>query len=228
MKLISFSQIKLIIGSALFFCIAFISTQPKEKKRFEYIPPPRAVKNLMVGMKYAFADSLWLRAIQDFDYCEQKVNEFECQSKSWLFQILDLATEVDPVFEPTMYKSGGLALSVIISDYAGATVIFDKAVAQYPKDWHMAYVAAYHALYDLKDKLKAAHLYEQAAKNGAPPWVFTLAGRLAADKGDIDYSRKILEEMIATNKDEIIINRLKQKIAQMESSQSQSVEKDQK
>lgn len=216
MNEISFPQIKLIIVSALFFFITLALSRPQEQKRSEYIPPPLAVKNLVVGMQYAFADSLWLRAVQDFDYCEQKTNEHECKSKSWLFQTLNLATEVDPVFEPTMYRSGGLALSVIISDYEGASVIFDKAVAQYPDDWNIAYAAAYHALYDLKDKMKAARLYEQAAKHGAPTWVYTLAGRLAVDEGEIEYSRKILEEMIATNKDEVIINRLKQKIAEME------------
>ncbi|MBC7752596.1 MAG: hypothetical protein H7Z71_00045 [Moraxellaceae bacterium] len=146
------------------------------------------------------------------------MNDNECRGKSWLFQTLNLATEIDPMFEPLMYRAAGLALTVIISDYAGASIIFDKAVKHYPNNWNVTYVAAYHALYEEKDKLKAAHLYEQAAKTGAPNWVYSLAGRLAKDGGEDEYSQKILEGMIATNQDEKIIKRLRDKIAEIEAS----------
>jgi TPR repeat protein len=215
-KIIYASPVRFISISILFFLLTLISTRPIEQKRSDYLPPPVAVKYLSMGMSYQFADSLWLRALQDFDYCEQKINETECKGKSWLFQTLNLATEVDPVFEPSMYRVAGLALTVIISDYSGASIIFDKAVRQYPKHWGIAYAAAFHALYEEKNKLKAARLYEMAAKNGSPAWVFSLAGRLASDGGDDEYSRQILEGMIATNQDEIIIKRLKDKIAEIE------------
>jgi hypothetical protein len=123
------------------------------------------------------------------------------------------------LFEPEMYRAAGLALTVIISDYAGASAIFDKAVRHYPKNWNIAFAAAYHALYEEKNKAKAARLYEKAAQNGAPNWVYSLAGRLAADGGEEAYSRQILEGMIATNQDEKIIKRLKDKIAEVEASQ---------
>lgn len=210
------NPIKLIFVSALFFFAALIFQKPQEKKRSDYTPPPSAIKNFTLGFNYAIADSLWLRAVQDFDYCEQKLNETECKSKSWLFQILNLATEVDPVFNPTMYRTGGLALSIIVSDYAGATVVFDKAMNQYPNDWTIAYAAGYHALYEEKAKAKAARLYEVAGKNGAPLWVLALAGRLAAESNETEYSKQILQGMIESNQDEKIINRLKQKISEIE------------
>ena len=81
----------------------------------------------------------------------------------------------------------------------------------------MAYAAAYHALYEEKNKTKAARLYEKAAQNGAPAWVFSLAGRIAMDNGEDQYSKQILEGMIASNLDEKIIKRLKDKIADIES-----------
>ncbi len=221
MKTISLLPIKLILGSALFFCLTlFAVSKPKEKKRSDYIAPPLAIRNLTVGMKYVMADLLWLRALQDFDYCDQKINEVECRSKSWLFQTLDVATEIDPVFEAIRYRFAGLALTIVISDYAGASIIFDKAVAQHPRDWPLNYAAGYHALYEEKNKLKAAKLYEMAARHGAPAWVYSLAGRLRADEGDLEYTRQILQEMIETNQDELIINRLKKKIAEMEAQQS--------
>ena len=217
-KIISSAQIKLLVLGSVSLIVTLILSKPIELKRSDYLPPPTAVKYLSAGMKYQIADSLWLRALQDFDYCEKKINELECKSKSWLFQTLNLATEIDPKFEPQMYKSAGLALTVIISDYAGASVLFDKGVRQYPHDWEISYTAAYHALYEEKNKIKAARLYEQAAKNGAPSWVYSLAGRLAKDGGEDEYSAKILEGMIATNQDEKIIKRLRDKIAEVEAS----------
>lgn len=200
----------------LFFGLTLWFDRPHEQKRSDYLPPPVAVKYLSIGMRYQFSDSLWLRALQDFDYCEKKINEMECKGKSWLFQTLNLATELDPVLHASMYRAAGLALTVIISDYAGASVIFDKAVRHHPDNWLVTYSAGYHALYEEKNKLKAARLYEQAARTGAPDWVYSLAGRLAADGGEEEYSKRILEQMIATNQDEKIIKRLRDKIAETE------------
>lgn len=215
-KLFSFDKLSLVILSILFFIATIFFHRPIEQKRSDYLPPPVAIKYLSVGFSHQFADTLWLRAIQDFDYCELKINEIDCKGKSWLFQTLNLATEIDPSFEPSMYRAAGLALTVIVSDYAGASIIFDKAVRHYPKDWNIAYAAAYHALYEEKDKIKAARLYEKAGQNGAPPWVFSLAGRLAIDGGEAAYSKQILEGMITTNQDEKIIKRLRDKIAEVE------------
>ena len=217
-NIVSPAQFKLFFIGIIFISMAAFLPKPIEPKRSDYLPPPVAVKYLSVGMSYQLADSLWLRALQDFDYCEKKLNEKECFGKSWLFQTLNLATEIDPVFEPLMYRAAGLALTVIISDYAGASVIFDKAVKHYPDNWNVTYVAAYHAWYEEKNKMKAARLYEQAAKTGAPNWVYALAGRLAKDDGEDEYSQKILETMIATNQDEKIIKRLRDKIFEVEAS----------
>lgn len=217
MNLISISQIKLIAISALFFLVTTLLIKPVEQKRSDYLPPPNAIKNLSIGLNNQFADLLWLRALQDFDYCETKINQTECKSKSWLFQTLNLMTEIDPVLDPIMYRMSGLALTVIISDYAGASVMFDKAVAQYPNDWSITYAAAYHALFEEKNNLKAAGLYEAAAKNGAPAWVYSMAGRLANEGGDREYAEKIIQGMIETNQDEKIIRRLREKISTIES-----------
>jgi tetratricopeptide (TPR) repeat protein len=220
LKILSCAPIKIISLSLLFFAASLLFIHPVEQKRSDYLPPPVAIKYLSIGLNHQWADSLWLRALQDFDYCEKKINEMECKGKSWLFQTLNLATELDPKFEPTMYRAAGLALTVLISDYSGASIIFDKAVKQYPDNWNITYAAAYHALYEEKDKNKAARLYEQAAKTGAPTWVFSLAARLAADVGQDEYSKQILEYMIATNQDEKIIKRLKDKLAEVEKEKS--------
>ncbi len=210
--LIFLKKTKLALLPVLFFTLCLITQTPRTPLRTEYLPPPIALKNMTVGMKYQIADALWLRALQDFDFCEKKIKDNECAGKGWLFQLLNLITEIDPVLDPTMYAAAGLALTVIVSDYQGASLIFDKAVAQHRTNWQVQYAAAYHALYEEKNKLKAARLYEAAGKFGAPNWVFALAGRLASDSGADLYSKKILEGMINSKLDSKIIDRLRKRI----------------
>ncbi len=205
-------QTTLIFLSALFFLGLIFFTKPVQYSVDKHISPIPAIKYFTLGFKYQIADFFWFQALQDFDYCEQKINQSECVGKSWLFQNLDLATDLDPVFEPGMYRMGALALTVIISDYPGASVIFDKAIKNYPTDWPLLYAAGYHALFEEKNKTKAAQLYFAAAKNGAPTWVSVMAGRLALEGGDNEYAEKILQTMIETNQDEKLIKRLREKM----------------
>ena len=206
---------KLVVLSFLFFIFSFFLLKPSPQKRTDYLPPPEIVKYINAGLRVQMADSFWLRAIQDFDYCTDVKTDQTCVGQSWLFQILNLTTELDSYFLEAYYY-GGLALAVIISDYPGATKIFDKGVAEFPTEWPLLYAAGYHALFEEKNKVKAAKLYLAAAENGAPAWVRVLAGRLAFEGGEKEYAAKILEQMIATSQDSKLIDRLKQKLMQVQ------------
>lgn len=188
--------------------------KPKLPPPTAYIPPPLAVQYFAAGFRKQLAASLWLRSMGDLDYCEKLINTRDCVGKSWLFSIFDLATELDPRFEPVFYQVGGLALTVIISDYAGASVIFDKGVKQHPEYWQLTYAAAYHAHFEEKNYAKAGQLYSLAAQHGAPTWVSTLAGRMAVDGGDAQLADQILRSMIDMKLEEKYIERLRKKIEQ--------------
>jgi len=189
-----------------------------------YIAPPKSIQHFTAGLKPQVADSLWLRAIQDFDFCSETIPDSpqvkkglppECIGKSWLFNVLDVATTLDSQFDAGVYQSGGLALTVIISDYAGASVIFDRGTRIHPRNWQLLYAAAYHAHIEEKNKTKAARLYLAAADYGAPEWIRIMAGRLAGEGGDLEYADKILETMIETNQDLRYIEILKEKLQKL-------------
>lgn len=184
----------------------------------QLIPPPPHVERFAFGYQEVIADTLWIRALQDFDYCDSKIAENVCRNNSWLFQMLDAITNLSPHFR-IPYAAGALALTVIISDIDGATKIFDKGIKAFPNDWPLLYRAAYHYLYELNDKKKAAELMIAAGKNGAPPWVFALAGRLYSDSGKVDLAKVLLEQMIRENQDPVIIERLRKKIDSIEASE---------
>lgn len=184
----------------------------------EFIAPPPFIEHMTFGYSEVTADLLWIRAIQDFDYCDQ-VEGKVCRNNSWLYQMLNAITELSPNFR-VPYAAGALALTVIISDIDGATKIFDKGVKAFPKDWPIAYRAAYHYLYELNDKKRAAELLIQAGENGAPPFVFALAGRLYSDSGHLDLAEVLLAEMKQSEKDPVIIKRLEDKIASVKAKQT--------
>ncbi|WP_413293260.1 tetratricopeptide repeat protein [Bdellovibrio sp. HCB185ZH] len=181
-----------------------------------FIAPPPMLERFTFGYGEIMADSLWVRLVQDLDYCEQAIAKNTCRNNSWVYHMVDTTTNLSPKFR-IAYAVGGLALTILITDIEGATKIFDKSVAAFPKDWPILYRAAYHYLYEVKDSKKAADLLIQAANNGAPPWTRTLAGRLYSDSGNIELAEKLLEEMKASGQDKELIERLEQKIRDMKS-----------
>ena len=197
--------------AVLFFIMQLFFVSPLQERRNDYIAPPLELKYLNAGFSIAVADSFWLRAIQDFDFCSKPLNDSECNGKSWLFHTLNLVVELDNKFLEAFYY-GSLALTVVISDYAGASVILDKAVIAFPKQWSILYTAAYHAFFHEKDKLKASRLYLAASNNGAPDWVRLTAGRLAGEGGDLVSARDILQQLIDHAVDPAWIEILKKKI----------------
>jgi hypothetical protein len=184
----------------------------------QLIPPPPHIERFAFGYQEVIADTLWIRALQDFDYCDAQIAKNVCRNNSWLFQMLDSITNLSPHFR-VAYAAGALALTVIITDIDGATKIFDKGVIAYPNDWPLLYRAAYHYLYEVNDKKRAAELLIAAGKNGAPSWVFSLAGRLYSDSGKLDLANALLEQMIREKQDPSIIDRVRKKIESIEASE---------
>lgn len=205
----------------IFTCILFFGQtfflKPSSFDRNEYISPPIEIKYLTLGFSKQFSDSFWLRAIQDFDYCENKLNEGACASNSWLFNTINLTVELDSKFEEA-YFYGALALTILISDYAGASAIFDKGTQVFNKSWPLLYAAGYHALFEEKNKLKASGLYLKAADSGAPPWVRLMAGRLATEGGDSIAAKDVLKQLVERESDPRWIDKLQKKIQQLDKS----------
>lgn len=198
------------LGCSLIIISNFTSVHSGQTKKY-LIAPPQGIERLSFGFQEVMADTLWIRAIQDFDYCDQPITAKLCKGQSWLYQMLDVTTGLSPHFRMP-YATGAVALSVIITDVDGASKLFDKGVAAFPKDWSIAYRAAYHYLYEVQNKKRSAELLLQASENGGPEWLRSLASRLYVDSGNTELAEALLRDMIQQKADPELIKRMQQKI----------------
>lgn len=190
----SFKIPSLVLGILLLAVWVLTATQPRPFVVDKNLTaPPKTLVHFHFGFNEVMADAFWLRAVQDFDYCENQLAQNLCQGQGWLYQILDVTSDLSPKFRMPL-AAGSLALSIVISDIEGASKLFNKAVERFPKDWPILYRAAYHALYEEKNNEKAAKLLIRAGQNGAPPWTFSLAAKLYTEAGQRELAEKILQD----------------------------------
>lgn len=213
------AEVVLLISAIVLILLQQFFTKPIVKFEQNKVAPPLEVMYLAAGFRAQMADSAWLRSVQDTEYCEKTVEGNACIGQSWFFNIINLVVELDPFFSEAYYY-GGLSLTVFIRDIAGASIIFDKATKQFRHEWPILYLAAYHALFEEKDKLKASRLYLAAADNGAPAWVRLSAGKLAASGGDESAAKEILEQLVNTEADPDWVKQLKEKLKEVEAKTS--------
>ena len=128
--------------------------------------------------------------------------------------MLDAVTLLAPKYRMA-YLAGALSLSVLVEDYEGARVIFDRGVKEFPNDWMILYRASYHYLYDRQDFLEAAKLMERAAAAGAPSWLTLSAARLYSKSGRAEYAIQVLEQFKKSQTKEAVIKDIDHRIAEL-------------
>lgn len=206
-----FVQVSFFGAAILGIAASFILKPFKEDEPRLLVAPPPGLEYLHFGYNEPIADSLWLRAIQDFDYCEAEIAAQVCQGSGWLYQMLDTITNLSPQYR-IVYATGASTLSVIVNDIEGASKFFDKAVIAFPKDWPILYRAAYHALIEEKNNRKAADLLVAAAKNGGNSWFNSLAAKLYGESGNREAAETLVRRMVEAGEDPVMIKRMQDRL----------------
>ncbi|MFN8847520.1 MAG: hypothetical protein ACK5V3_10710 [Bdellovibrionales bacterium] len=184
----------------------------------DFISPPKGIEHFAVGMRPQLADLIWIRSIQDIDYCEKSEHAKKCKDNDWLYRMLKAVVTLDPKYY-SAYASGGLALSVLVSDYEGATEIYNLGIKEYPNDWVLLYRAGYHFLFEVNDFERASELYSRVSDLGGPFWVVTLGKRLNTKEGKLEVGRKVLDHMIKAEMPPQFAERLREKLKAIEASE---------
>lgn len=200
-----FPSFLILLGTAFIAISGPTGPHMRVLQNHPLLTPPKLIGSFALGYNEVVADAMWLRTIQDFDYCERRQNNeidpnaFRCE-RGWVFTMIDAITELAPNFlQP--YESGALMLTVVVNDIEGASVIFDKGVSRFPNYWPILYSASYQAMVEEKNLSKAASLLDRAAQHGAPAWTRSLASRLHQKEGQLDLAKAVLENAVATASD---------------------------
>lgn len=202
----------------------------------KYLKPPVALKHFTFGYNDFIASVLWIRLLQNFDYCEagkyseedyvepehtekdkvtsiltRPIKPAKCH-KGWVYSMLEVMTEIQPQFH-LAYDTGAMFLSIMVDDREGARLIFEKGLKIYKTDWRLAFHAAYHYLWEVQDPARAASLFQSAAELGAPEWVIALSAALYTKVGQAQIAKTILSRALENNpngkENELIKARLK-------------------
>lgn len=223
----------MVAVAVLWISVAQLQVQaPVVKVDKKYLKPPIALKNFMFGYNDFFASLLWIRLLQNFDYCEggkvtgeeyvmpdknakdkiagildRPINPPRCH-KGWVYSMLDVISEIQPKFS-LVYDTGGMFLSVTVDDREGARLIFEKGLLLYNKDWNLNYHAGYHYLWEIQDPARAAELFHQASESGAPDWVVALSAALYTKVGQLNIAKSVLERALKNNPKGIEEERIK-------------------
>ena len=208
-RIFGFVLLLSLLGGAVWTSVS--SKEVQRRELFDNVSPPEHLEHMSFGFHEVLADVLWVRALQDFGYCETQIAQNRCKGESWLYHMLDTITNLSPQFR-IVHAVGPLGLSVIISDIEGATKLFDKAVMVFPKDWPILYRAAYHAILEEKNPAKAADLVRRAAENGAPEWLYSLAAHLYTEAGQKTLVEGMLRDLEQQNIDPAILERVRSRL----------------
>ena len=189
---------------AVFFYILLLvfgqSVKPYVAKRPLYFAPSQAIKHFSFGFEEVWADILWLRLIQDMDFCSSEKGlpiyigeiKYQCK-KGWSYKMTDALTELAPRFFAP-YLTVSSVMSVIMGDKEGAKRIYDKGLKRFPKDWNLHFHAGYHYLLELKEEKRGTELLLQAARFGGPEWLYGLVVKKYQSFGKLRLAREVLEE----------------------------------
>ena len=182
----------------LLICLTGIAVfgriREERKKPPLYFAPPAILPHLSLGYRDFLANLLWLRFIQNPDFCSFEAGlpvygsappdkdggalsshntiqgEKRCEW-GWSYNMVSAVTELAPLFK-TPYIFSPVILSIFTGDVKGAEHILLKGLRVFPKDWKINFYSAYLYSVELNKPELAAHFAHESAKNGGPYWLY--------------------------------------------------------
>lgn len=236
-KLVAFITPGLLIVVALaWIAVGELQVRaPRVEHNKKYLRPPVAIKNFTFGYNDMLASILWIRLLQNLDFCEggkysgedfvhpvqsapdkisgileRAIKPSRC-NKGWVYSMLDVISEVNPRFH-LAYDTGAMFLSVVVDDREGARLMFEKGLRIYPDNWNLSFHAGYHYLWEVQNAQRAAELFNQAARSGAPKWATALSAALYTKSGQVRLAKAILENALQNNPSGMDEERIKKRL----------------
>jgi len=168
---------------------------------------------MSLGYHALAADLFWFRAVQYFGEHIQGDRRYP-----YLYQLVDLATSLDPHFVDA-YQLGGLFLSIVRA-FPEAAAIYRKGIEHNPDRWELSYDLGRMYFLDLGDVAAALEWLERAnALPGHPPYVPRMVAQLRARVGLIEAALEMWERIRETTDNPWIREKAVQEMARLRARQ---------
>lgn len=161
----------------------------------------------------AAIDWMWIQVLLD-----SNITHVAKGTHPAIYYTLDLITDLDPINYDS-YKAGANLLAVVRDDGAGARDLLEKGekfrkerLASYPLrlqedywhySWGIPFLLGYVYMFELEDVPHAAAAFQQAAMvPGSPEFLQSMQKRLQNPGGEYEVGLRLLNHMIAGEKNE--------------------------
>ena len=192
---------KLLIVCVSLLGIIFFGGIKEQERKPLYFAPPNILQHLCLGYRDFLANLMWLRFIQDADFCSfekgkpvYKGDKKHCEL-GWSYRMVDAISELAPRFK-TLYTFSSTMLSVFTGDTAGAEQILLKGLKHFPKDWRLNFYATHLYSIEIKNPELAARYAYQSAQNGGPYWLYSLAAKKYGESEQLLLGETILKNLL--------------------------------
>jgi len=187
---------------------AWVEPAGEQKQKWD----PNLYRTLSFGHLPTAIDALWLRVVTDPSLAHVVPGEH-----ARIFYDLDLASDLDPSYFE-LYHWGAYLLSIVRNDNSGARDLLVKGLAQFrsgnlseefkkrfwPNAFSLYLTLAYVYLYELSDMPNASAIFREAAEiPGAPRYLVSLKQRLEQPDGDLDVALRLIDFLIAEQKERV-------------------------
>jgi hypothetical protein len=222
-----------VVGLAASFAVASathrraIALQPVEDDAHVEVPAPQIARLLSLGYNELAADFMWVRTLIYYGDGMVKHNGMPDVEK-----LLALINTLDPRFRypyvwgahATTFRSAGAATQ---DEYRASLAVLRRGVDAFPNDWEMSWILGIRLYFDVKtdeeheeaQKEEGAAWIEHAMHlPGAPANLSLLALSMRSALGQRDRQLEDLKEMWLTTDDDKVRAELKQRYAELVSS----------
>ncbi len=157
-----------------------------------FLPSGKALGVISLGYEELLADLLWVRATILFG--ERFGQDADQGWYSWLYHMMDLASDLDPGFRAA-YKYGGVMLRVDGAFVDQSTMTFAKGMHAMPDEWYFPFgIAMNYFMYKGDRRLAAPYMRLAAQAGGGPFYLTNLAASLTDETQGLETALAFLEE----------------------------------
>jgi hypothetical protein len=145
--------IALLLGMAVHHQHRLFSNQPHRVELFEQkmrLPDPAWTRVATLGFRQAYADFMFLRAIQAYGAGWLRPGE----SREPVYDYFDKVSDIDPRFT-ALYRFGNLIVADSGGDYKRGQRLLKKGLLRNPRDFDIAYIGIYDAIWAMDDEASA-------------------------------------------------------------------------